>query len=174
MPFFIKYVQSELFPDVFLNYFCSPSGSLLSCLEQVKTYLLTDGTCKCGLECPLILPKVIISQQMYQQFFFYFSGVSYICFSHLAFYFYILQSYMHFKVFNQIYFACILQWLNIAENSLHPRVIFKDYKPIFTLSISSKPLFAPFYQRYTHVHYLIRLYFLSLLLSLQCYFQHWC
>uniref|UniRef100_A0A8D2CG71 Methyl-CpG-binding domain protein 5 n=1 Tax=Sus scrofa TaxID=9823 RepID=A0A8D2CG71_PIG len=58
MPFFIKYVQSELFPDVFLNYFCSPSGSLLSCLEQVKTYLLTDGTCKCGLECPLILPKV--------------------------------------------------------------------------------------------------------------------
>uniref|UniRef100_A0A452QBN5 Methyl-CpG-binding domain protein 5 n=1 Tax=Ursus americanus TaxID=9643 RepID=A0A452QBN5_URSAM len=33
-------------------------GSLLSCLEQVKTYLLTDGTCKCGLECPLILPKV--------------------------------------------------------------------------------------------------------------------
>lgn len=36
----------------------SPSGSLLSCLEQVKTYLLTDGTCKCGLECPLVLPKV--------------------------------------------------------------------------------------------------------------------
>uniref|UniRef100_A0A2I3G4V9 Methyl-CpG binding domain protein 5 n=1 Tax=Nomascus leucogenys TaxID=61853 RepID=A0A2I3G4V9_NOMLE len=38
--------------------YVSPSGSLLSCLEQVKTYLLTDGTCKCGLECPLILPKV--------------------------------------------------------------------------------------------------------------------
>lgn len=37
---------------------CSPSGSLLSSLEQVKTYLLTDGTCKCGLECPLILHKV--------------------------------------------------------------------------------------------------------------------
>ncbi|XP_069081327.1 methyl-CpG-binding domain protein 5 isoform X2 [Pleurodeles waltl] len=36
----------------------SPSGSLLSCLDQVKTYLLSDGTCKCGLECPLILPKV--------------------------------------------------------------------------------------------------------------------
>ncbi|TKC41616.1 hypothetical protein EI555_011626 [Monodon monoceros] len=52
------YSDSELFPDVFLNYFHSPSGSLLSCLEQVKTYLLTDGTCKCGLECPLILPKV--------------------------------------------------------------------------------------------------------------------
>uniref|UniRef100_A0ACB8G2B8 Uncharacterized protein n=1 Tax=Sphaerodactylus townsendi TaxID=933632 RepID=A0ACB8G2B8_9SAUR len=27
-------------------------------IPQVKTYLLTDGTCKCGLECPLILPKV--------------------------------------------------------------------------------------------------------------------
>ncbi|XP_041119772.1 methyl-CpG-binding domain protein 5-like isoform X2 [Polyodon spathula] len=38
--------------------YISPSGSVLSCLEQVKTYLLTDGTCKCGLECPLILSKV--------------------------------------------------------------------------------------------------------------------
>nr|XP_033803210.1 methyl-CpG-binding domain protein 5 isoform X4 [Geotrypetes seraphini] len=38
--------------------YISPSGFLLSCLEQVKTYLLSDGTCKCGLECPLILPKV--------------------------------------------------------------------------------------------------------------------
>ncbi|KAJ1188460.1 hypothetical protein NDU88_005221 [Pleurodeles waltl] len=38
--------------------YISPSGSLLSCLDQVKTYLLSDGTCKCGLECPLILPKV--------------------------------------------------------------------------------------------------------------------
>lgn len=37
---------------------CSPSGSVLSSLEQVKAYLLTDGTCKCGLECPLILHKV--------------------------------------------------------------------------------------------------------------------
>ncbi|KAG8432305.1 hypothetical protein GDO86_016808 [Hymenochirus boettgeri] len=39
-------------------YYISPSGSHLSCLEQVKSYLLADGTCKCGLECPLILPKV--------------------------------------------------------------------------------------------------------------------
>uniref|UniRef100_A0A1A7YL69 Methyl-CpG binding domain protein 5 n=1 Tax=Iconisemion striatum TaxID=60296 RepID=A0A1A7YL69_9TELE len=38
--------------------YVSPSGSVLSNLEQVKTYLLTDGTCKCGLECPLILHKV--------------------------------------------------------------------------------------------------------------------
>lgn len=38
--------------------YISPSGSVLSSLEQVKTYLLTDGTCKCGLECPLILHKV--------------------------------------------------------------------------------------------------------------------
>lgn len=41
-----------------LSVCCSPSGSLLSSLEQVKTYLLTDGTCKCGLECPLVLHKV--------------------------------------------------------------------------------------------------------------------
>ncbi|XP_075685371.1 methyl-CpG-binding domain protein 5 [Rhinoderma darwinii] len=39
-------------------FYISPSGSHLSCLDQVKNYLLTDGTCKCGLECPLILPKV--------------------------------------------------------------------------------------------------------------------
>ncbi|XP_076871815.1 methyl-CpG-binding domain protein 5 [Brachyhypopomus gauderio] len=38
--------------------YISPSGSVLSCLDQVKSYLLTDGTCKCGLECPLVLPKV--------------------------------------------------------------------------------------------------------------------
>ncbi|OCT63458.1 methyl-CpG-binding domain protein 5 isoform X1 [Xenopus laevis] len=38
--------------------YISPSSSHLSCLEQVKSYLLTDGTCKCGLECPLILTKV--------------------------------------------------------------------------------------------------------------------
>lgn len=38
--------------------YISPSGSVLSSLEQVKSYLLTDGTCKCGLECPLILHKV--------------------------------------------------------------------------------------------------------------------
>ena len=39
----------------------SPSGSVLACLEQAKSYLLTDGTCKCGLECPLILHKVSVS-----------------------------------------------------------------------------------------------------------------
>lgn len=37
---------------------CSPSGTALSSLEEVKTYLLTDGTCKCGLECPLVIQKV--------------------------------------------------------------------------------------------------------------------
>ncbi|XP_049609137.1 methyl-CpG-binding domain protein 5 isoform X1 [Syngnathus scovelli] len=38
--------------------YVSPSGSVLSSLDQVKNYLLTDGTCKCGLECPLVLHKV--------------------------------------------------------------------------------------------------------------------
>ncbi|CAL8267009.1 unnamed protein product [Lota lota] len=38
--------------------YISPSGSVLACLEQAKSYLQTDGTCKCGLECPLILHKV--------------------------------------------------------------------------------------------------------------------
>lgn len=38
--------------------YVSPSGTALSTLDEVKTYLLTDGTCKCGLECPLIIHKV--------------------------------------------------------------------------------------------------------------------
>ncbi|RZF43497.1 hypothetical protein LSTR_LSTR005233 [Laodelphax striatellus] len=31
----------------------NPSNTALRSLEQVKTYLQTQGTCKCGLECPL-------------------------------------------------------------------------------------------------------------------------
>ncbi|XP_034551525.1 proline-rich protein 36 [Notolabrus celidotus] len=38
--------------------YVSPSGTALVSLDEVKTYLLTDGTCKCGLECPLIIHKV--------------------------------------------------------------------------------------------------------------------
>ncbi|XP_078110747.1 uncharacterized protein mbd6 isoform X2 [Sander vitreus] len=38
--------------------YVSPSSTALSSLDEVKTYLLTDGTCKCGLECPLIIHKV--------------------------------------------------------------------------------------------------------------------
>uniref|UniRef100_UPI003AAE9856 uncharacterized protein mbd6 n=1 Tax=Centroberyx gerrardi TaxID=166262 RepID=UPI003AAE9856 len=38
--------------------YVSPSGTALSSLDEVKTYLLTDGTCKCGLECPLVIHKV--------------------------------------------------------------------------------------------------------------------
>ncbi|XP_030632269.1 methyl-CpG-binding domain protein 6 [Chanos chanos] len=38
--------------------YISPSGTILCSLEEVKVYLLTDNTCKCGLECPLVLHKV--------------------------------------------------------------------------------------------------------------------
>ncbi|XP_075757889.1 methyl-CpG-binding domain protein 6 isoform X2 [Pelodiscus sinensis] len=38
--------------------YISPSGTSLGSLEQTRAYLLTDGTCKCGLECPLNLHKV--------------------------------------------------------------------------------------------------------------------
>ncbi|XP_056653758.1 methyl-CpG-binding domain protein 6 [Monodelphis domestica] len=38
--------------------YVSPSGTELSSLEQTRSYLLSDGTCKCGLECPLNVPKV--------------------------------------------------------------------------------------------------------------------
>ncbi|XP_050538813.1 uncharacterized protein LOC126904125 isoform X2 [Daktulosphaira vitifoliae] len=33
--------------------YISPSNTVLNSLDQVKTYLKTQGTCKCGLECPL-------------------------------------------------------------------------------------------------------------------------
>eukprot|EP00057_Strongylocentrotus_purpuratus_P007828 XP_011662302.1 PREDICTED: uncharacterized protein LOC100890897 isoform X1 [Strongylocentrotus purpuratus] len=38
--------------------YMSPSGQLLQSTEAVQTYLSSDGTCKCGLECPIILDKV--------------------------------------------------------------------------------------------------------------------
>ncbi|XP_035244399.1 methyl-CpG-binding domain protein 6 [Anguilla anguilla] len=38
--------------------YISPSGTILSSVEEVGSYLLTDGTCKCGLECPLVVHKV--------------------------------------------------------------------------------------------------------------------
>ncbi|KAH1175970.1 hypothetical protein KIL84_020704 [Mauremys mutica] len=37
--------------------YISPSGTNLTSLEQTRAYLLTDGTCKCGLECPLNVHK---------------------------------------------------------------------------------------------------------------------
>ena len=36
----------------------SPSGIELKSVEDVKDYLLNEGTCKCGLECPLVVDKV--------------------------------------------------------------------------------------------------------------------
>ena len=42
-----------------LNYsFYSPSNIELKSFDELKEYLLRDGTCKCGLECPLELPKL--------------------------------------------------------------------------------------------------------------------
>lgn len=38
----------------FVCLFCySPSSTALGSLDQLKEYLTTAGTCKCGLECPL-------------------------------------------------------------------------------------------------------------------------
>ncbi|XP_018425050.1 PREDICTED: methyl-CpG-binding domain protein 6 [Nanorana parkeri] len=38
--------------------YISPSGTVLTSMDQLKTYLVMDGTCKCGLECPLNIYKV--------------------------------------------------------------------------------------------------------------------
>ena len=36
----------------------SPSGIELKSKEDIKEYLLKEGTCKCGLECPLELDSL--------------------------------------------------------------------------------------------------------------------
>lgn len=36
----------------------SPSGIELKSKEDIKEYLLKEGTCKCGLECPLDIDSV--------------------------------------------------------------------------------------------------------------------
>ncbi|XP_033624453.1 uncharacterized protein LOC117287928 isoform X2 [Asterias rubens] len=38
--------------------YVSPSGHLLHCADELQRYLLAEGTCKCGLECPLIIDRV--------------------------------------------------------------------------------------------------------------------
>ena len=46
----------------FLHNF-SPTGVKLCSLSDVEKYLLKEGTCKCGLECPLIAEKVFVFDQ---------------------------------------------------------------------------------------------------------------
>ncbi|XP_051985564.1 methyl-CpG-binding domain protein 6-like isoform X2 [Xyrauchen texanus] len=38
--------------------YISPNGTVLRSVDEVRVYLWTDGTCKCGLECPLVPNKV--------------------------------------------------------------------------------------------------------------------
>lgn len=38
--------------------FCSPSSCCLKSYENVIEYLKTDGTCKCGLDCPFYIHHV--------------------------------------------------------------------------------------------------------------------
>ncbi|KAJ8372798.1 hypothetical protein AAFF_G00276930 [Aldrovandia affinis] len=53
--------------------YISPSGTILTSVEEVRMYLLTDSTCKCGLECPLVVHKIFnfdpwaVVQQQCQQ-----------------------------------------------------------------------------------------------------------
>jgi len=53
---------------IVLMFYCSPSDTKLRSWEELKNYICSDGTCKCGLSCPLRLesafsfdPKVCIS-----------------------------------------------------------------------------------------------------------------
>ena len=43
-----------------VNFFYSPTKVKLESLDEVRQYLLTEGTCKCGLECPLIVERTFL------------------------------------------------------------------------------------------------------------------
>jgi len=55
-------------PDSFLVHYkmlmsviCdSPSNTCLRSHGEVRQYLLRDGTCKCGLQCPLVVDKTFV------------------------------------------------------------------------------------------------------------------
>ena len=47
-----------LINNVFYCLFLSPNNSRLRSLEHVIEYLKTEGTCKCGLECPLFVQNI--------------------------------------------------------------------------------------------------------------------
>ena len=44
--------------QLYLVLYYSPSNARLCSLHDVVQYLQTEGTCKCGLECPLLVKKV--------------------------------------------------------------------------------------------------------------------
>ena len=44
--------------SMLLLFTCSPSQARITSPNQMCQYLLMDGTCKCGLECPLLLDRV--------------------------------------------------------------------------------------------------------------------
>lgn len=46
-----KYFSKILQNNKIKIFIFSPSSTALRSPDQVKEYLLTDGTCKCGLEC---------------------------------------------------------------------------------------------------------------------------
>ena len=39
-------------------FYFSPSNIRLSSFQEVQEYLSSDGTCKCGLQCPILVDKV--------------------------------------------------------------------------------------------------------------------
>ncbi|XP_024085445.1 uncharacterized protein LOC106664879, partial [Cimex lectularius] len=51
--FFFSFHIIVVYFDFSSFVFFSPSNTALTSTEQVKAYLQTEGTCKCGLECPV-------------------------------------------------------------------------------------------------------------------------
>ena len=41
-----------------LIFYSSPSGIQLKTMDEIRSYLIKEGTCKCGLECPMHVEKV--------------------------------------------------------------------------------------------------------------------
>jgi len=45
----------------------SPSNVCLRSHNEIRQYLLKEGTCKCGLQCPLVIDKVFVFDARQQQ-----------------------------------------------------------------------------------------------------------
>ena len=45
----------------------SPSNICLRSQDEVRQYLLKEGTCKCGLQCPLVVDKTFVFDPQLKQ-----------------------------------------------------------------------------------------------------------
>lgn len=79
---FLAHCYISFYSNFFVLFDSSPSSTALGSLDQLKEYLTTVGTCKCGLECPL-RPEQVFNfdpKVCSQSFLYFFSHDSFVYF----------------------------------------------------------------------------------------------